>query len=114
MTLIPHASIYDGLCSNIGDVLKRLIDDDTKLPPRSLFSRFTVKCQSMGTNTYIAIGSASSQSLRFTSAGQSMTFIAPILNGSIIPLDIFNVLVVGSTASGAGILEISGIRVYEI
>lgn len=111
--MIYGADFYDGLCSSIEDVKKELVADDTGLPQGTKFSRITVKCQTLGTNSYIAIGSGKSQQFRFTAAGQSMTFIAPTLNGTVIPLDIHNLMVLGDVSSGAGILEISGIRVYE-
>jgi hypothetical protein len=100
------------LCSTIENVLKRLVADDPALPQGSPFTRFTVKCRTLGTNTYIGIG-GTSQSFRFTAAGQAMTYISPVVGGNMIPLDIFNMYVIGDAAGGLGILEISGIRVYE-
>ncbi len=108
-----YTSFFDGLCSNIGSVKKPLLGDETMetILLGTLFTRITVKCRTLGTNTYIGIGSIS-QNLRFTSAGQSMTFIAPIVNGTIIPLKIADLMVIGDVSGGAGILELSGIRVH--
>ena len=104
-----NASEFDGLCSTIGTARKRLIDDST-LPDGAMFSRYTVKVRSLGTNTYIGIG-AVSQNYRFTAAGQSHTWIAPTLNGSVIPLSIHGMNVIGDGATG--VLEIKGIMIYR-
>ncbi len=104
-----NASLYDALCSSVGTTPKKLLADDTTLPSGSVFSELTVKVRSMGTNTYIGIGSTS-QSFRLTGASQSYTFTAPIINRSVVPLLMDTVNVVGDGATG--VLEISGIRVY--
>lgn len=112
MSNVMYSSMYDALCSSIEAVRKR-ITDDTPIASSALFSRFTVKVRTLGTNNYIGIGSAS-QNFRFTAAQQSMTFIAPVMNGTVIPLKLDDVYVMGNVVSGAGILEITGVRIHLV
>ena len=110
--LINHISLYEGSCSSISSIIKSLFADDTTLPSGALFSELTVKCRTVGTNTYIGMGSES-QAFRFTAANQARTYEAPVINGSVIPFAVNNIMVIGDVAGGAGVLEISGVRVYR-
>ncbi len=109
MPLEILSSMYDGLCSSVGTTPKLLLADDTKLPPDSLFSRLTVKVRDLGTNTYIGIG-VTSQNFRLTGINQALTLEAPVINGTVVPL-LIKTTVLGNGSSG--VLEITGIRVYE-
>ena len=110
-----NASIVDFTCSTIGTAQKRLVDDiivgNRTAAEGSMFSRFTIKVRSMGTNTYIAVGTLNPGAYRFTAAGQSHTFIAPIINGSVVPLSIHNLNVVGDGATG--VLECTVIMIFD-
>jgi len=110
--LIEHTGIYDGLCSTIGNTFKYLTADEAQMPSGAEFSRLTVKCRTIGTNTYIGIGT-NNMNFRFTAAQQAVTFIAPQINGSVVPFLIGSLKVTGDVAGGAGVLEFFGLRVYR-
>lgn len=118
--MTPTAYPYDGLCSLVGTAMKQLFQDDQYLSDDSKFSRITIKFRAMGTNTWISVGGHASQfkrsseipQFRFTTAGQSHTFIAPSHNGQLLPLKAGDFLTIGDGATG--IIEITGIGVDGI
>jgi hypothetical protein len=103
------AMFYDGSCSSITTTRKRLFADDNSLPTGTRFSRVTVKVRSMGTNSYIRLGTAATPGMRLTAVSQAYTFIAPDINGNTAPLILEGLIVLGDGANG--VLEISGIRI---
>jgi len=110
---------YSGTLSSIANTVLNLFADDAQtcrlsgLLTNVRFKEFTVKCRTIGTNTYIALGNAQRQDFRFTAANQSYTYEAPTINGETILLRASDFTVIGDVSGGAGILEISGIEVIE-
>lgn len=112
---------YSGLCSTIGSTYKNLFADDDQtcrlstLLVNTRFYEFTVKVQSLGTNTYIKIGNHQRRDMRFTAVNQSYTYEAPTIykNGvaETILLQAKDFTVIGDGATG--ILEINGLEVIE-
>jgi len=105
--------LYDTVCTGVGAVRKGLLSDDATLPPDALFTRMTVKVRAMGTNNYIGFGAAATPAFRFTGVGQSHTFIAPVMAGSIIPFKVKHTMV--TLGDGAnGVLEVTGVQISEV
>lgn len=90
--------------SAIGSTALSLTKDyNPEVPLR--VTRATVKVRSMGTNTYLAIGSyTDGQTFRLTSVGDSKTYPAAVKDGSEIPFDLTAMRVIGDQANG--VLEI--------
>lgn len=105
---IPVAFPYSGLLSNIGNAVKLLNADDNFTPSNSRYSEITVAVESLGTNTYIAVGNPIRQYTRLY-ARDSYTWEAPKKPFAL--LRITDLAAVGDVLSGGGILEISGIEV---
>lgn len=105
-------SVYDALCSTIGTVPKGVLDGDTLVQSDVAFSRLTLKVRSMGTNTYIAFGTSATPNFRFSGVGESHTFVAPTVNGTVIPFLGSKIRVLGDGATG--VVEVTGIRMEGI
>lgn len=105
------SSLYDTLCSSVGTVRKQILADDTTLPADSTFTRLTLTVRDMGTNTYIAYGPGATPAKRFRANDDTHTFIAPIMNGNVIPF-IANITLLGDGANG--VIEVTGIRISKM
>jgi len=94
------------LCSSLGTASpKKFIADDA--PNMIAFvSRITVICQSLGTNTYIALGTRERRRIRLTSLRDSYTYIAPIVNGTVLPFRLEDFYAQGDNAANDGVIEI--------
>lgn len=110
--LLVHAGVYDNTCSSIGDQIKLVFADDALLSHSgALFSELTVRVRTLGTNSYIAVGTTN-RSVRLVK-GEFELYTAPVINGSTVPLMLDNLSVIGDVAGGGGVVEIHGIRIYK-
>lgn len=103
---VVEARTESMLCSSIGTTKKMLSQDDA---PNAIIyvTRLTCKVRSLGTNTYIGVGTPDRQQFRLISEGDSFTWIAPVIRGTDIGFNIRDFYCIGDQANG--VLEISAV-----
>ncbi len=95
--------------SNVGSTAQPITNVSS---PRVI--RFTVKCRSLGSNTYIGLGDFSTRSFRLTAVGDSLTFVTSdiVKDEPAGPegIDLHDVWCDGDNGANDGVIEIVGVR----